>query len=642
MIALNDISFEFGGRWLYRNAGWHIKPGEKIGLIGKNGTGKSTLLRILTGEYTPTEGSVSRANSLKIGFLNQDLLSYESENSVHQVALEAFARQLELHREIETLLHQLEHDHSEGLIERLGNLQMEFEAMGGYEMEYRTHEVLAGLGFSEEDQKQPLKSFSGGWRMRVMLAKILLTDPDLLLLDEPTNHLDLPSIQWLESYLDSFPGAYVIVSHDRYFLDRVVTKIAEIRNSKMNHYAGNYSFYLEEKALREEVQKGQYENQQRQIREAERFIERFKAKASKASQAQSRVKMLEKLDRVDPVEDDEPVVSFSFRTSIQPGVDIVRLKDISKAYGTKSILSHTDATVRRGDKIALIGANGLGKSTVLRIIAGMEEVEGERIPGYNVQQSFYAQHQVEALTLSNTILEEMAYFTHEKGETYVRNILGCFLFTGDDVYKKIRVLSGGEKSRVALAKTLLSEANFLLLDEPTNHLDLQSIQILIQALEKYDGSFVVVSHDRYFLSQVANKIWFIEGREIREYPGTYAEYDEWNKARVKGGNVALPERREAKSETATQAEVTKNPDNQKKNEVRKLRGNLEKLETEIASLEKAQQETEAQMVKASEAGKYQELTELENHIQGLKQQSDKLQADWEQVVLRLEELEKFE
>lgn len=623
---------------MYRNAGWHIKPGERIGLIGKNGTGKSTLLRILTGEYTVTEGTISRSNSLKIGFLNQDLLSYESEKSVHEVALEAFSRQLQLHEQIEGILHQLEHDYSEGLIDKLGALQQEFEALGGYDMEYRTHEVLAGLGFSDEDQKMPLKSFSGGWRMRVMLAKILLADPDLLLLDEPTNHLDLPSIQWLESYLDSFPGAYVIVSHDRYFLDRVVNRIAEIRNGKMNHYAGNYSFYLEEKALREEIQKGQYDNQQRQIREAERFIERFKAKASKASQAQSRQKMLDKLDRVDPVEDDEPVISFSFRTTVQPGVDIVRLKDISKAYGSKEILKHSEATVRRGDKIALIGANGLGKSTVLRIIAGMEEIEGERIPGYNVLQSFYAQHQVEALTLNNTILEEMAYYSHEKGETYVRNILGCFLFTGDDVFKKIRVLSGGEKSRVALAKTLLSEANFLLLDEPTNHLDLQSIQILIQALDKYDGSFVVVSHDRYFLSQVANKIWFIEGKEIKEYPGTYQEYEDWRKSRTDKIPIQSSQ---ASPEPVVATAPIKNPDNTKKNEIRKHRQKLESLEADISKQEIRLAELESTMLKHSESGNYAELLELEKACEQCRTDLNQLQQEWEGLIIRIEDLEKL-
>lgn len=643
MVALNDISFEFGGRWLYRNAGWHIKPGERIGLIGKNGTGKSTLLRVITGEYIPAEGNVSRANSLKIGFLNQDLLSYDTENSVHQVALEAYDKQLKLHEQIEAILHKLEHDYSEDLIDKLGSLQQEFEAMGGYEMEYRTHEVLAGLGFSEEDQKRPLRSFSGGWRMRVMLAKILLTEPDLLLLDEPTNHLDLPAIQWLETYLDNFRGAYVIVSHDRFFLDRVVNRIVEVRHSKINHYAGNYSFYLQEKVLREEVQQAQYENQQRQIREAERFIERFKAKASKASQAQSRVKQLEKLDRVEAVEDDEPFVSFSFTAGIQAGVDIVRMRNIYKAYGEKVILKNSEATIQRGDKIALIGANGLGKSTVLRIIAGMESFDGERIPGYNVHQSFYAQHQVEALTLTNSILEEMSLFVRDKGETYVRNILGCFLFTGDDVYKKIKVLSGGEKSRVALAKTLLSEANFLLLDEPTNHLDMQSIQILMQALAQYNGTFITVSHDRYFLSEVANKIWYIENQDVKEYPGTYAEFEEWNKRRKPEVVEVVTAKPVPVKEHSTQtASASAASDNKKKNEIKKLRNQLEQMEGNISSEEKLLKEIQESMAHPEVSGNYDKLMEIEKSFHSQKKKLEVLQNEWETLVLKIEALEHLE
>jgi len=638
VIALNDLSFEFGGRWLYRDVNWHIKPKERIGLIGKNGTGKSTLLRVLTGEYTPAEGNISRMNTLKIGFLNQDLLSYESEESVHRVAMEAFEGLLKVQSEIDDILQQLETDYSDNLIARLGHLQQVFEAGGGYEMEFRTHEVLAGLGFSEAEQDRPLKTFSGGWRMRVMLAKILLAQPDLLLLDEPTNHLDLPSILWLETYLQNFEGAFIIVSHDRYFLDRVVTRIVEVRNSKLNIYSGNYSFYLEERALREEVQKGQYENQQRQIREAERFIERFKAKASKATQAQSRVKMLEKMDRVDPVEPEEAFISFSFKAGQQAGVDIVTLKEIDKQYPDKTILKKTEATIRRGDKIALIGANGLGKSTVLRILAGAETFSGERKPGYNVVQSFYAQHQVEALTLSNNILEEMSLYIRDKGETYVRNILGCFLFSGDEVQKKIKVLSGGEKSRVALAKTLLSEANFLLLDEPTNHLDMQSIQILMQALVQFNGTYVVVSHDRFFLDAIANKIWYIEDYQIKEYPGTYAEFEAWYQKRKASPTV------EAVVATVPKpvAQVAKPVVEQKgygKNEIRRQQQHVSGLETRIQETEKHLQiiieeqnlpEVAANFAMAKKLGERRQ--EQEKLLQGLTQ-------EWEEALEKLEEME---
>ena len=474
--------------------------------------------------------------------------------------------------------------------------------------------------------------------MRVMLAKILLAQPDLLLLDEPTNHLDLPSILWLETYLQNFEGAFIIVSHDRYFLDRVVTRIVEVRNSKLNIYSGNYSFYLEERALREEVQKGQYENQQRQIREAERFIERFKAKASKATQAQSRVKMLEKMDRVDPVEPEEAFISFSFKAGQQAGVDIVTLKEIDKQYPDKTILKKTEATIRRGDKIALIGANGLGKSTVLRILAGAETFSGERKPGYNVVQSFYAQHQVEALTLSNNILEEMSLYIRDKGETYVRNILGCFLFSGDEVQKKIKVLSGGEKSRVALAKTLLSEANFLLLDEPTNHLDMQSIQILMQALVQFNGTYVVVSHDRFFLDAIANKIWYIEDYQIKEYPGTYAEFEAWYQKRKASPTVeavvaAVPK---------PVAPVAKPVVEQKgygKNEIRRQQQHVSGLETRIQETEKHLQiiieeqnlpEVAANFAMAKKLGERRQ--EQEKILQGLTQ-------EWEEALEKLEEME---
>ncbi|HEY0896164.1 MAG TPA: ABC-F family ATP-binding cassette domain-containing protein, partial [Sphingobacteriaceae bacterium] len=362
MIAINNLTFEIGARALYDEANWHIKPGEKIGLIGANGTGKTTLLKIIVGQYAPTSGTISMAKDLKMGYLNQDLLSYQSDKNILHVAMEAFERQNQLHTEIEKILKKLETEYSDDLIHKLSDKQMEFEALDGYSIEYRAHEILAGLGFSDEDQKRTLAEFSGGWRMRVMLAKILLQAPDILLLDEPTNHLDLPSIKWLETYLQAYEGAIVIVSHDRYFLDRVVKKIVESRKGKLIPYAGNYSFYLEEKALREEIQGNQYKNQQAKIRQEERLIERFRAKASKAKMAQSRIKALERMELVDDVDDDNPTVNFSFKFSKQSGRHVVRLENISKSYPGLQILDHTDAIIEKGDKIALIGANGRGKS----------------------------------------------------------------------------------------------------------------------------------------------------------------------------------------------------------------------------------------------------------------------------------------
>lgn len=455
MIAINNLTFEIGARALYDEANWHIKPGEKIGLIGANGTGKTTLLKIIVGQYQPTHGTISMAKDLKMGYLNQDLLSYQSDKSILHVAMEAFDRQNQLHTEIETLLKKLETDYSDDLLHKLSDRQQEFEALDGYNIEYRAHEILAGLGFSEADTHRTLSEFSGGWRMRVMLARILLQNPDILLLDEPTNHLDLPSIKWLESYLQAFEGAIVIVSHDRYFLDRVVKKIVESRKGKLIPYAGNYSFYLQEKSLREEIQSGQYKNQQAKIRQEERLIERFRAKASKAKMVQSRIKALEKMERVDDVDDDNPTVNFSFKFSKQSGRHVVRIENISKSYPGLSILKNTTATIEKGDKIALIGANGKGKSTLLRLIAGADkDFEGSCETGHNVTQTFFAQHQLEALHLENEILRELQAFAPKHTETELRSLLGCFLFTGDDVFKKIRVLSGGGKIKSSLSQSI--------------------------------------------------------------------------------------------------------------------------------------------------------------------------------------------
>ncbi len=557
MIALNDVTFEFGARALYEEVNWHIKPGEKIGLIGANGTGKTTLLRILVGEYSPTSGTVSKTKNLKIGYLNQDLLSYQSDHSILHVAMEAFERQNELHDQIEEIIKQLEHDYSDQIITRLSTLQEEFEALDGYNIQYKAEQILAGLGFSAEQTQRPLSTFSGGWRMRVMLAKILLQQPDLLLLDEPTNHLDLPSIKWLEEYLNAFEGAYVIVSHDRYFLDRTVTKIVESANQDLTIYAGNYSFYLEEKAVRAEIQKGQYQNQQQYIKEQERLIDRFRAKASKAKMAQSRIKALDKLERVEAVEDSNVAVNFRFKFSKQSGRHVVTLEDITKSYPNTPILRDSEALIEKGDKIALIGANGKGKSTLLRIIAGTESFDGKKTTGHNVTEAFFAQHQLESLHLENDILSELKNFAPEYTETEIRSLLGCFLFSGDSVFKKIKILSGGEKSRVALAKVITSDANFLILDEPTNHLDIQSVNILIQALQQFEGTFIVVSHDRYLLDEVANKIWYIEDEKIKEYPGTYKEYEEWMSKREKEKKDGIESEKKEKKEKPQRTHLPK-------------------------------------------------------------------------------------
>ena len=637
MISINNLTFEIGSRALYDEANWHIKPGDKVGLIGANGTGKSTLLRLIVGQYTPTSGSISMAKDLKIGYLNQDLLSYHSDKSILHVAMEAFERQNQLHTEIEKLLHKLETDYSDDILNKLSDKQMEFEALDGYSIEFRAHEILAGLGFSEEEQKRPLATFSGGWRMRVMLARILLQTPDILLLDEPTNHMDLPSIKWLEGYLQSFEGAIVIVSHDRYFLDRIIKKTVESRKGKLTLYAGNYSFYLEEKALRSEIQAGQFKNQQAKIKQEERLIERFRAKASKAKMAQSRIKALDRMERVEDVDDDNPTVNFKFKFSKPSGRHVVTLENVSKSYPNLEILRNTDGIIEKGDKIALIGANGKGKSTLLRIVAGADnDFEGKSEHGHNVSQTFFAQHQLEALHLENSIIAEMQAFAPKHTETELRSILGCFLFTGDDAFKKIKVLSGGEKSRVALAKALTADANFLALDEPTNHLDMQSVNILIQALQQYEGTLIVVSHDRYFLDHVANKIWYIEDKQIKEYPGTYQEYEDWNAKRV-----IKPAEKSVVKKIEEEPKKTKTsiPSDDKFKLISKKNKELAILEQKVADKEVQVKSLELELANEEVYADEIKLRECTRNYNSAKAELEQLQTEWEKVAEEIIELE---
>ncbi len=642
MIALTDIGFEFGGRFLYRNANWHIKPNERIGLIGMNGTGKSTLLRVINGEYQLTEGSISKPRDLTIGFLNQDQLSFETESSILQVAMSAFQRQLDLEIEIEKVLKIMETDYSDEVLNRLSDLQMEFDALDGYNIHHKCEKVLEGLGFTTAQLQQPYKKFSGGWRMRVMLAKLLLQNPKLLMLDEPTNHLDLPTIEWLENYLQDYDGTVIVVSHDREFLDKMVSKIVEVSMQKIFEYSGNYSFYLESKSERMDLQQRQFDNQQQFIKQQEQFINRFKAKASKATAAQSRVKLLEKLDRIDAPEDDSAEINIDFRINTQSGKIITDLVDVSKAFPDIEILKHATAQIVRGDKIALIGANGKGKSTVLRLIAGTEPFEGTITPGYNIIQAFYAQHQLESLNVENEIIEEMRSYGADRSETELRTLLGCFLFTNDEVFKKIKVLSGGEKARVALARTLLAEANFMLLDEPTNHLDMRSINILTQALQQYQGSFVVVSHDRYFVSQIANKIWWIENGEIKEYLGTYEEYEYWRKKQDEQKKLddaktkaAAPPKNTVKVE-----QPAKKITNTNNNTLQQLQKEFAGIETKMAETKKDIEYIEQQFLRPEVMQNTAELQQLNTKYEQAKKTLAQLETDYEQkfeAILNLEQ-----
>lgn len=637
MVSISNISYFIGGRALYQNASMFIKPEDKIGLIGLNGRGKSTLLKIINGDYRIDEGSISKAKDCTIGFLNQDLLSYQSDDAILTVAMGAFKDAVDTQRQLEKVIHDLEANYSDELVEKMTKLQEKFEQLDGYTMQSKAEEVLEGIGFSTKDLHRPLREFSGGWRMRVMLAKLLLEKPSLLMLDEPTNHLDLPSIEWVENYLRNYEGAVIVVSHDRTFLDNVITKTVDVTNQQLVTYEGNYSFYLEEKQLREEIQTGAFENQQAKIRQTERFIERFKAKATKARQVQSRVKALERMDLIEEVVNDTAAVNFKFTFKQPSGRQVVTLKEVSKSYGELTILKNSSATIERGDKIALIGANGKGKSTLLRIISDTEPVDGDRTIGYNVIAGFYAQHQLESLHVENEILEELKQAGTGKLDQELRGVLGCFLFSGDDVYKKIKVLSGGEKSRVALAKTLISEANFLLLDEPTNHLDFISENILIQALQQYQGTFITVSHNRHFVSHVANKIWWIEDHQIKEYLGTYEEYEYWRKKNEAAAVKTPPPVK--KEEPKPQVQQTQKPDNKNEKRLKSLRQELKKVEDAIVKLEEQKGKVETELAKPEVYSDHNKLQKLQDEFTSVNTTYESTNKRWEEIITEIDTLE---
>lgn len=658
LLGLQNVTFEFGARTIVEDATWHIQPNERIGLIGYNGTGKSTLLKVLTGQYSPSKGTVEKGRETTIGFLHQDLLGFDTEDSILEVAMGAFERVKQLEKELETLGHELERTGDESLANKYADLLHEMEVLDGYSIHHRTEEILQGLGFANADLKKQYKTFSGGWRMRVLLAKMILMNPDVLLMDEPTNHLDLPSIEWLEKYLIHYPGAVVIVSHDRFFLDRMVNKIVELYQRQLHFYTGNYTYYEQEKALRIDMQQKAYENQQDYIRQQERFVERFKAKASKAAQAQSIVKRLDKLERIEDVELERPNMRINFIIDKTPGKIVATLKQVSKSFGDLQILENTGAEIDRGDKIALIGANGKGKSTLLRIIAGTESFTGEREWGYNVQESFYAQHQLEALNLNNDVLEELKEARSGKNDLELRSLLGAFLFSGEDVEKKIKVLSGGEKARVALAKTIASKANFLMLDEPTNHLDIHSVDLLVEALNKYEGTIVLVSHDRYFISRIANKIWDIEDHKIREFKGSYAEYEDWKERKAKAdaallkeANTRLAAEKLPAKETVAKPDqpkpVTQNTasnqntgiDKELKKELTRQKNLFKQLEEKIATLTAKKTQLEHDLASPEVYGDKTKFLQTENAYKANEDDLKKANADYEIVFEKLMELE---
>ncbi len=534
MVKLHDIGVNFGGDFLFRGLSWHIADQDRVGLVGRNGTGKTTLLRVIAGITRPDEGEATSSKGTTFGYLPQEEVTLRGKSlwSEAMASLEPVLKLRNEQQHIERILESCasRNSRTERLLKRYSELQERFEDSEGYSLEVKVKKVLQGLGFKPEEWHRPTDTFSGGWQMRIALAKLLLASPDVLLLDEPTNHLDIESMRWLEEYLDDFPGVLVIVSHDRYFMDRVVSRISELENGSLSTYVANFSAYLVEKEKRREALLAAHKNQQKKIAQMRVFIERFRANQSKAQLVKSREKMLEKMEKITLPSRPKPV-RFSFPKSPRCGRRVLELRGVQKSYGENVVFENVDLLIERGDRIAVLGVNGAGKSTLLRIMAGVEPASrGNLYTDHKVLLHYFAQITADQLSPDHTVLGELEDVAHPEMRSQLRNLLGRFLFFGDAVFKQVKVLSGGEKARLAIAKSLLSPSNLLLLDEPTNHLDLQGREVLGSALKAYDGTIVLVTHDRHLIDQIANKVVEIEDGRVRTYLGNYSDYS-YRKAR---------------------------------------------------------------------------------------------------------------
>ena len=529
MIRLENLSKSFPDGDLFNNVNISIKHGMRIGLVGPNGSGKTTLLRIMLGKESPDSGNVQVDKSTTIGYLAQDIVAGTGRSILEEV-LVAYPEVRELERQILVLSEAISKDHGNmNLVNKLGDVQHRFEALGGWNLEDKAKKILSGLGFDDEKFTEPMDVFSGGWRMRVALASILLQEPDVLFLDEPTNHLDLEATIWLESFLSKWKGGMVMISHDRAFLDRSINNILEIDLKKITLYHGNYTKYTEEKSLRMEQHKNAYRNQQKQIKDTERFIERFRSKNTKATQVQSRVKMLDKLEKIEVPTEQNHAMNLKLPQPNRSPLNVASCRNVTKHYENIEVFNNMDMVVERGQKIGLVGHNGAGKSTLLKMLAGVEAVTSGAVRiGSSVDSAYYAQHQLEILNPNETVFESIQKVSQGWSETEMRTYLGSFMFSGDEIEKYVKVLSGGEKARVALARMLVAPSHILLLDEPTNHLDMITRNVVERALIQFSGSIVCISHDRHFLNKVTNLTCEVGGGGIRLFEGNY-EYYEWKK-----------------------------------------------------------------------------------------------------------------
>jgi ATP-binding cassette subfamily F protein 3 len=636
MLNIHKLSISFQGDYLFENISFRLRSGDRVGLIGKNGAGKSTLLKLLSGELEYTEGQVAQEKKdLKIGFLKQDIdfvLGRTILEEAYQAFVEIKALELQL-EEINTQLAERTDYESQGyhdLMVGLNEVQEQYEILGGYNYQGETEKILTGLGFKREDFNKLTDTFSGGWRMRIELAKLLLQSNDILLLDEPTNHLDIESIIWLEQFLNNYSGAVVIVSHDKMFLDNVTNRTIEIVLGKIYDYPKAYTKYLVLRDEQKSLQLASQKNQQKQIEQTEKLIEKFRAKASKATMAQSLIKKLDKIERIEVDEDDNSVMTLKFPTSVTPGKVVVEATQISKSYGDLKVLQEIDLMVDRGSKIAFVGQNGQGKSTLAKIIVGDLEAKGEVKLGHNVQIGYFAQNQAEYLDGNKTVLDTMIDAANETNRSKVRDILGSFLFRGDAAEKYVRVLSGGERNRLALAKLLLQPLNVLIMDEPTNHLDIKSKNVLKTALQQFEGTLILVSHDRDFLQGLTSTVYEFKDQKLKQYLGDIDFYLEQRQVE----NLREVEKR-TQIKTPQKTTTSKQSYDEQK-QLKSLHNRLSRTEASIANLEKDIKAVDLEM----ELNYDQTVAKpgFFESYQAKKDQLDQLMSDWEEITESIETL----
>ncbi|WP_310601249.1 ABC-F family ATP-binding cassette domain-containing protein [Desulfobulbus sp.] len=656
MLSINDLNLQYGDKHLFREVAAQIHSGDRVGLAGVNGAGKSTLLKIMCGEQDVDPGIVNRASWFTVAYLPQEVNIELGGRSLFAEAESAFDEVLAQQEELERVSGELalidaDDPAIDGLLARQGELQHLLEGSDVFRIRPQIERVLFGLGFTAADLEREVKSFSGGWIMRLLLAKLLLKRPALLLLDEPTNHLDLDSLTWLEDFLLGYQGAMIIISHDRAFLDRVTSITWELSLGRLSVFRGNYSHYLVEKAQRLELERAAYDNQQAMIRQSERFITRFRAKSTKARQVQSRVKQLEKLERLELSETDR-TIRFTFPPAAPSGRDVLHLEEVRKSYHGKSVFDGVGFSLQRGDKLAVVGVNGAGKTTLLKILAGQLKAEGEIKPGHNVILSYFGQHQAQELAGDLTILDTVYHTAVDMTITQVRSLLGAFLFTGDEVEKQVRVLSGGEKSRVALARMLVRPANLMLLDEPTNHLDMSSQEILQEAMAQYEGTIIVVSHNRFFVNSFINKVLEIRNGRATLHEGNIDDYLEWRrKTEGQGESAAAPSPRTetaadgtGSAEPVVDRKALRRQRAQERQQLNKKLGPLKKkseeAEQEIERLEKRKAELEAKMADPELYGDQELWSSVSKEYNQVERHLERAYQRWEEAQQAMEAVER--